>query len=77
VNSTGEVQDENGSVSSAHSYVEPASVEENLKMAFVYGVGSVGFWTMLVSGGPLTVQRWLATLCSTLPASSIARTSNR
>ena len=77
MSSTVEVQDENTSVSSAHSYLEPASVEESLKIAVVYGVSDGGPSRMSVSGGPSTFQRCEAGVPSTLPAASIARTSKR
>jgi hypothetical protein len=51
--STGDVQAANGSVSSAHSNVTPALVDENSKYAVVSVVGLSGATSrlMLVSGG--------------------------
>jgi hypothetical protein len=75
VYSAGDEQELNASVSRAHSKLEPASLEENLKSAVVFAVGSAGPESIVVSGGRSIVQAWVAGLWSVLPAASVARTA--
>ena len=74
---SGEVQLANVPASISHSSVEPASVEVNENVGVESVVVPVGPDVMVVSGAVVsTVKARLAGEASTLPAASIARTSN-
>jgi hypothetical protein len=65
-------------MSSWHSKLEPASLEEKLKLAAVEEVVPDGpevieVWGAVVSGAASTVQVRLAGVASVLPAASVAR----
>ena len=81
----GEEQELKGALSSLHSKVLPASVEEKVNVAsfgFTVPVGPE-FMSMVVSGGVVscggggtsTLKVLVAGVASTLPAASVARTS--
>ena len=55
--------------------MEPGSSEVRTNVAEVISVASSGPAVMVASGGPSTVQGWLAGVGSVLPAASTARTS--
>src|SRR5687767_5749275 len=81
VYSCGEVHGVNTPSSSTHSKVASAWSEENLKVTEVLSVWastpmSGSTESILVSGGSVIVQAWLAGVPSTLPAPSLARTWN-
>jgi hypothetical protein len=61
--------------SSEHWKLEPASLEENVKLALVLLVTAGGPESIAVCGAlESTVQLWAAGLASVLPAGSVART---
>ena len=64
VSSTGDEQELNVSVSMAHSKLEPGSVEENAKFAFVLAVIGCGPESIMVSAGRSTVHVRLASVGS-------------
>jgi hypothetical protein len=74
----GEVQDANAAPSNEHSNVEPSSFAENVNVALVLEVVAPGPELIVVSGAvpSVTAQVWLAAVGSTLPALSVAVTSN-
>src|SRR5918992_1260295 len=78
VNACGDVHGANAAVSSAHSNVEPASLETNPKLASDSGDGDSGITLSDVSGavesGDWTVHVWVSGDASMLPAASTART---
>src|SRR5918999_5842470 len=78
VTSTGEVHAANGSASSEHSKVEPASFEVKLKLVSTSVVSASGPEMKVVTGGVLsasTVQLHVAGVGSTFPDASMAWTS--
>jgi hypothetical protein len=76
----GEEHVENVTPSRAHANVEPASLDENVKVGVESAVAPVGPPVIAVSGGVVspgcTVHEWVAGLGSTFPAVSVARTAN-
>ena len=75
VSARGEVQVCQAPSSSLHSKVEPASVELNEMLALVEATVPVGPEPIVVSGATVsTVQVRVASVGSTLPAASVART---
>src|ERR671914_1365927 len=81
VSCSGETHELYDPPSSEHWNVEPVSLEENVSVAFglaVSGFGpeSIVVFGAVVSGSAWIVQLQLATVASTLPAPSVARTEN-
>jgi hypothetical protein len=76
---SGETHKLNDPPSTEHWNVEPASLEENVNVAFglavsAFGPVSIVVFGAVVSGGAWIVQLQLATVPSVLPAPSVART---
>src|SRR5918992_5249422 len=72
----GEVQLPSIWPSSQHLKAEPGTLDENSKCALVLSVTSSGPELIVTTGGSATVQVYRAGVASTLPATSMARTSS-